>query len=95
MMTATYETTTRKNAYGVMATCYLDHPDLKTDVEAAKGLGIATIRFNHIARRHDIRPTTVAGTEKRKYPRMVFTPEQVARVAELAPLCDGNGHRKD
>lgn len=91
MTITTYETTERKDAYGIMTVCFLDHPDLKTAPEAAKDLGITTIRFNNIACRHHVYPATVAGTEKNKYPRYVFTPEQIARIAELVPLCNGNG----
>jgi hypothetical protein len=67
---------------------------MKTAIQAAKEIGISTRRFGYVALRQGVAPTALPGTEGRKVPTYVYTPEQVARIAALVPSCDGNGHRK-
>jgi hypothetical protein len=84
-------TTTRKDAYGQMVETIERTPELKTAPEAAKALGISTRRFGYVVDRIKMVPTRVTGTEKNKYPIMVYTPAQIATIAAEVPLRDGNG----
>jgi hypothetical protein len=76
--------TMKKDAYGNMIGTVARTVEHLTDREAASSVGLSTQKFNKVARKNEIVPTIVTGTEKNKYPMYVFTPEQVARVAALA-----------
>jgi hypothetical protein len=84
-------TTTRKDAYGYTIETVARTPELLTDSEAAKSIGISTRKFNYVRRALRIEGQIVTGTELNKYPTVVYTPEQVAQIATEAQVRDGNG----
>ena len=81
-------------ALGRGYTClgFLPNPTLLTEAEAAKSLGYYTIMLSKLARLAEILPTIVAGTEKNKYPRFVFTPNQVELLGRL--LADHGANKR-
>ena len=62
---------------------FLPNPALLTEAEAAKSLGYYTIMLSKLARLAEILPRIVAGTERNKYARFVFTPNQVELLGRL------------
>ncbi len=93
-MNATYTITKSKSVYGECDVIH-PHPTLRTAVQAAKEIGISTRKFGYMWRAlPDCSGVVLAGTEKNKYATVVYTPEQVARIAEAAPRYDGNGRLK-
>lgn len=84
-------TTTRKDAYGNTIET-VDRSSGLTAPEAAKSIGVSTRKFGYVATRTQTAGSIVTGTEKNKYPVIVYSPEQVALIASESTRRDGNGH---